>query len=48
MTDDVIDWIAWSAVRFDAIIVVWLGRLGPQVVLMPRSLTYGAKAIFPD
>ena len=41
MPDDVISWIAWTAVAFDAVIVVWIGRMGPQPVLMPRSLIYG-------
>lgn len=43
MSDDEIAWVAAAMIRFDAIAcVVWMGRFGPQPVLFPRSLLYGA------
>jgi hypothetical protein len=48
VSDEQIRWIAEAMTLWGAAFVVWYGKLGTQVVLMPRSLMDGKRARTSD
>lgn len=47
MSDDEIAWIAGTMLRFDCLLFVWIGRFGPQPVLLPRR-HHGPTPLLPN
>jgi hypothetical protein len=38
MDDAQITWLTYAVLAFDAALVMWYGKYGPQPILFPRSL----------